>query len=63
MKPLKTLKAKKLSIKKETLRQLTDKDLERANGGYVAGNTGSAWCSSNGYYTGPGKCGTYVLSR
>lgn len=63
MKPLKTLKAKKLTINKETLRTLTETDMERVNGGCVAGNTATQWCSSNGYYTGPGKCGTYVVSR
>jgi len=46
MKPLKTLKAKKLTIKKETLRTLTDTDLQRANGGRIMNDTTSAWCST-----------------
>lgn len=45
MKPLKTLKAKKLSIKKDTLRTLTTSDLSRANGGYM-NTTCTQWCSS-----------------
>lgn len=44
MKPLKTLKTRKLAINKETLRTLTTSDLERAQGGIQSG--GSAWCSS-----------------
>ena len=63
MKPLKTLKAKKLTINKETLRTLTESDLERARGGFVAGNTNTGWCSSTGYPTAAGKCGSYVVTR
>lgn len=63
MKPLKTLKAKKLTIQKETLRTLTENDLERVAGGYVRGNTGTAWCSSWGYATAAGKCGSNLVSR
>jgi hypothetical protein len=49
MKPLKTLKAKKLSIKKETLRTLTEGDLKRAAGGAIASQWcgGTSWCSTN----------------
>lgn len=52
MKPLKTLKAKKLSIKKETLRTLSDADLARAGGAmgtlncYYMPSNNSNWCSS-----------------
>ena len=45
MKPLKGLTAKKLTIKKETLRTLSESDLTRANGGYI-NSSGSGWCSS-----------------
>lgn len=60
MKPMQTLKAKKLAIKKETLRTLTESDLQRANGGLSSTNclyhtsNNSAWCSS---YPN-GKCAT-----
>ena len=52
MKPLKTLKDKKLKIKKETLRALTDSETIRAVGGGFVGRGGSQWCSS----LGDGKC-------
>jgi hypothetical protein len=55
MKPLKTLKAKKLTIKKETLRTLTESDLSRAGGGYM-NTSGSDYCSSY-TYTKCGGCG------
>lgn len=51
MKPLK-MKAKKLSIKKETLRTLTESDLKRVDGGFSTGmcnyhtSNNTAWCSS-----------------
>jgi hypothetical protein len=51
MKTLK-LKAKKLSIKKETLRTLTEADLQRVDGALSTGacpwhvSNNSAWCSS-----------------
>ena len=63
MKPLKPLKAKKLTINKETLRTLTESDLERVGGGAIAGNTATAWCSSYGYITGPGKCGSFYQMK
>lgn len=53
MKPVKaTLKAKKLTIKKETLRTLTESDLGRAVGGLGTLNCNympsdnTRWCSS-----------------
>jgi len=53
MKPVKmTLKAKKLSIKKETLRTLSETDLRRADGAISTGtcyfhvSNNTAWCSS-----------------
>jgi len=54
MKPLKTLKAKKLTLKKETLRTLTEGDLQRANGGVNASQWcgGTSWCST----VDAGKC-------
>jgi hypothetical protein len=51
MKPLKSLKAKKLTLVKETLRTLTESDLQRVNGG--GGRMGSSWCSTA---VGAGKC-------
>jgi hypothetical protein len=49
---MKTLKAKKLTIKKDTLRTLTKTDLQRVAGGW-ANSTGSDYCSSSGWT----KCG------
>jgi hypothetical protein len=49
---MKTLKAKKLTIKKDTLRTLTQTDLQRVAGGWI-NSTGSDYCSSVGY----NKCG------
>jgi hypothetical protein len=52
MKPLKSLKAQKLTLVKETLRTLTESDLQRVNGGGGL-RIGSAWCSTA---TAGGKC-------
>ncbi|HEX8950824.1 MAG TPA: hypothetical protein VF945_03215 [Polyangia bacterium] len=47
-----TLKAKKLSIKKDTLRTLSESDLRRADGAQSTGycyympSNNTAWCSS-----------------
>lgn len=50
MKPLNTtLKAKKLAIKKETLRTLTESDLRRVDGAVMT----TSWCST---ISGMSKC-------
>ena len=54
MKPLNALKSKKLTLKKETLRTLTNGDLARVNGAAIASQYcgGTSWCST----VDAGKC-------